>query len=121
MELSEPVDAELATLRAERERLEGETQRVTADLAEAEAAIDVALAEVRDERAAAAATVPEDLWTEYDELRSQLGSVAIARLVGATCQGCHLALPAVEVDRIRKLSPEEKVHCEECGRLLVRD
>ena len=121
MELSEPVDAELATLRAERERLEGETQRVTADLAEAEAAIDVALAEVRDERAAAAATVPEDLWTEYDELRSQLGSVAIARLVGATCQGCHLALPAVEVDRIRKLSPDEKVHCEECGRLLVRD
>jgi predicted nucleic acid-binding Zn-ribbon protein len=121
MELSEPVDAELATLQAQRERLEGETQQVTADLAEAEAAIEVDLAEVRDERAAAAATVPEDLWPEYDELRSQFGGVAIARLVGATCQGCHLALPAVEVDRIRKLSPEEKVHCEECGRLLVRD
>jgi predicted nucleic acid-binding Zn-ribbon protein len=121
MELSEPVDAELATLRAERERLEGESQQVTADLAEAEAAIAVDLAEVRDERAAVAATVPEDLWPEYDELRSQFGGVAIARLVGATCQGCHLALPAVEVDRIRKLSPEEKVHCEECGRLLVRD
>jgi uncharacterized protein len=121
MELSEPVDAELATLQAERERLAGETQQVTAALAEAEAAIEVDLAEARDERAAAAASVPEDLWPEYDELRSQLGGVAIARLVGATCQGCHLALSAVEVDRIRKLSPEEKVHCEECGRLLVRD
>jgi uncharacterized protein len=121
MELSEPVDAELAALSAERERLEAESRQVTADLADAESSIEVDLAEVRDERGAAAATVPEDLWREYDELRSQLGGVAIARLVGATCQGCHLALPAVEVDRIRKLSPEEKVHCEECGRLLVRD
>jgi len=121
MELSEPVDAELATLRAERERLEAETQRVTDELAESEAAIDVDLAEARRERAAAADGVPDDLWPEYDALRAQLGGVAIARLVGATCQGCHLALPAVEVDRIRKLSPEEKVHCEECGRLLVRD
>jgi uncharacterized protein len=121
MELSEPVDAELAALRAERERLEDETRQVTSDLAEAEAAIEVDLAAVRDERAAAAASVPQDLWAEYDELRSQLGGVAIARLVGATCQGCHLALSAVEVDRIRKLSPEETVHCEECGRLLVRD
>jgi hypothetical protein len=41
--------------------------------------------------------------------------------VGSACQGCHLALPAVEVDRIRKLSVDEAVHCEECGRLLVRD
>lgn len=121
MELSEPVDAELATLWADRERLEAETQRVTDELAESEAAIDVDLAEASRERAAAAEGVPDDLWPEYDALRAQLGGVAIARLVGSTCQGCHLALPAVEVDRIRKLSPDEKVHCEECGRLLVRD
>ena len=121
MELSEPVDAELATLQAERERLEGETQQVTATLAESEAAISGDLDAVRRERATAAEAVPDDLWSEYDTLRSQLGGVAIARLVGSTCQGCHLGLSAVEVDRIRKLSPEEKVHCEECGRLLVRD
>jgi uncharacterized protein len=121
MELSEPVDADLATLDAERERLDAETQRVTAELAESEASIGGDLDAVRRERAAAAETVPDDLWAEYDTLRSQLGGVAIARLVGSTCQGCHLALSAVEVDRIRKLSPEEKVHCEECGRLLVRD
>ena len=121
MELSEPVDADLATLGAERERLEAESQRITAELAEAEAAIEDEVAEVRRERAAAAEAVPDDLWPEYDRLRAQLGGVAIARLVGTTCQGCHLALPAVEVDRIRKLSPDETVHCEECGRLLVRD
>ena len=121
MELSEPVEEQRATLASQREQLEADQQRLNAALAEAEATIAAERAEVRDEREAAAADVPDDLWHEYDTLRSQLGGVAIARLVGTTCQGCHLGLSAVEVDRIRKLSPDEPVHCEECGRLLVRD
>jgi uncharacterized protein len=121
MELAEPVDAERVELAAERERLDAEGRRLTDELAAAEAEIGAELAAVRRERDAAAAEVPDDLWPEYDTLRGQLGGVAIARLVGSTCQGCHLALSAVEVDRIRKLGLDEPVHCEECGRLLVRD
>jgi uncharacterized protein len=121
MELTEPVEAQHAELEAERERLAAETERLNGELAEAEAEIAAELAEVRAEREAAAADVPDDLWPTYDALRAQLGGVAIAQLVGSTCQGCHLALPAVEVDRIRKLSLDEPVYCEECGRLLVRD
>src|SRR5829696_2685944 len=105
MVLTEPVDAE----------------RLRAELAESESELAAELGQVRAEREAAAKSVPDELWTEYDELRSRLGGVAIARLAGTTCQGCHLALSAVEVDRIRKLSLDEAVHCEECGRLLVRD
>jgi predicted nucleic acid-binding Zn-ribbon protein len=121
MELSEPVDAQRAELVAERERLEAETERLTGELAAAESEIATELASVRSERDEAAADVPSELWAEYDMLRSQLGGVAVARLVGTTCQGCHLQLSAVEVDRIRKLGVDELVHCEECGRLLVRD
>ncbi len=121
MELSEPVDAQRAELVAERERLEAETERLTGELAAAESEIATELAAVRSEREQAAADVPPGLWAEYDTLRSQLGGVAVARLVGTTCQGCHLQLSAVEVDRIRKLGVDELVHCEECGRLLVRD
>jgi predicted nucleic acid-binding Zn-ribbon protein len=121
MELAEPVDAELGELSAARERLDAESAQLAADLAAGETEIEDELASVRGERESAAAVVPDDLWAEYDKLRSQLGGVAIARLVGSACQGCHLALPAVEVDRIRKLSVDEAVHCEECGRLLVRD
>ena len=121
MELTEPVDAQLATLDAQREALDADTRSVEAALAETSTALEAERAEVLAERDAAAADVPSDLWPEYDRLRAQFGGIAIARLVGATCQGCHLALPAVEVDRIRKLSPDEPVHCEECGRLLVRD
>ena len=121
MELSEPVDAERADLTAEGDRLAAEYERWAAGLAESEADIAAELATVRAERDEAATQVPPELWAEYDALRAQLGGVAIARLVGSTCQGCHLALAAVEVDRIRKLGVDETVHCEECGRLLVRD
>ena len=121
MELLEPVEANRSELLAERERLDGEGSQLRASLAEAESAIEAELASVRDARAEAASAVNDELWAEYDRLRSQLGGVAIARLVGSTCQGCHLALPAAEVDRIRHLSPAETGNCEECGRLLVRD
>ncbi|HEX6418182.1 MAG TPA: C4-type zinc ribbon domain-containing protein [Acidimicrobiales bacterium] len=121
MELTEPVEADRAALESERERLDGETRRLTDELGAAETEIAAELEAVRRARAEAAAAVPDGLWPEYDRLRAQLGGVAIARLVGSTCQGCHLALSAVEVDRIRKLDPGEPVHCEECGRLLVRD
>ena len=121
MELVEPVDAERAQLTGERERLDAEGARLRAALGEAESELVAELAAVQAERDAAAAEVPDELWPEYDKLRARFGGVGIARLVGSTCQGCHLALPAVEVDRIRKLPLDEAVHCEECGRLLVRD
>lgn len=121
MELSEPVDADLAAMATEQAQLEADSRQAEAALVAAESEIRGEVAEVERQRAAAAAEVPDDLWPEYDTLRARHGGVAIARLAGSTCQGCHLALPAAEVDRIRKLSPDEPVHCEECGRLLVRD
>jgi predicted nucleic acid-binding Zn-ribbon protein len=121
MELVEPVDAERSQLAGKRERLDAEGQRLRAALGEAESELSELLAAVRAEREAAASEVSDELWPEYDKLRARLGGVGIARLVGSACQGCHLALPAVEVDRIRKLPLDEAVHCEECGRLLVRD
>jgi uncharacterized protein len=121
MELVEPVDAERTQLTGERERLDAEGVRLRAALDEAESELAAQLATVQTERERAAAEVPDELWPEYDKLRARFGGVGIARLVGSTCQGCHLALPAVEVDRIRRLPLDEAVHCEECGRLLVRD
>jgi predicted nucleic acid-binding Zn-ribbon protein len=121
MELVEPVDAERAQLTDERERLDAEGARLRTALGEAESELAAELAAVQAEREAAAADVADELWPEYDKLRARLGGVGIARLVASTCQGCHLALPAVEVDRIRKLPLDEAVYCEECGRLLVRD
>lgn len=65
-------------------------------------------------------SVPETLAAEYEKIRSTSGGVAVAQLVGGQCGGCHIRLAAMELDRVKHLPPDALVHCEECGRLLVR-
>ena len=44
----------------------------------------------------------------------------IGRVIEVASEGCHLALSAMELDRIRHAPPDVVCHCEECGRILVR-
>ena len=120
MEQIDPLDADLARSAASHAELDQRAATLRAQIAEEQVAIEADLQRVGDERAALAATVEPDLLAEYDTLRPQSGGIAIARLVGGSCGGCHLSLSAVEVDRIKKLPPEAAAHCEECGRLLAR-
>jgi predicted nucleic acid-binding Zn-ribbon protein len=120
MEVREPLDEAVRVLEAERANLDEGAQQLLAAIAEASAGIEAELASEATARAAAAADVPPDLLAHYDQLRAKLGGVAAARLVGSTCSGCHLSLPATEIDRIRRLPPDELAHCDQCGRILVR-
>lgn len=120
MEQIEPLDADLAQMAAQRGELDDRAAGLRAQIAEEEVRIDEELARVRTEREVLAADVEPELLAEYDELRPHSGGIAIARLVGTSCGGCHLALSAMEIDRIKRLPPDEPVHCEECGRLLAR-
>jgi predicted nucleic acid-binding Zn-ribbon protein len=120
MEQIEPLDADLARLAADGTELDDRANALRASIAETEVELEGELAAVRAERDAAAAAVDADLLAEYDRLRTRAGGIAIARLVGGSCGGCHLSLAAVEVDRIKRLPPDEPVRCEECGRLLAR-
>ena len=52
-------------------------------------------------------------------MRTQLGGTAVARLSGTTCGACHLSLPAVEIDRLRRDTDDGVPTCTECGALLV--
>jgi uncharacterized protein len=119
MELAVPLDERLAALADRRGHLDTEVDRVAAVLADSEAAIDLALESVTAARASVAATVAPDLLARYETLRHELGGIAVARLVGTNCGGCHLTLSAVELDRIRHEPGDVIVLCEECGRLLV--
>lgn len=120
MEQLEPLDARLAELAAQRD--DASTRRGVAveALAEAEAEVDRELMALGERREAAVAAVLPALLTRYERLRAKLGGVAVARLQGNRCTGCNLTLPAMEIDRIRHLPPDELVECEQCGRLLVR-
>jgi predicted nucleic acid-binding Zn-ribbon protein len=120
LEEQEPIDQELGRCSAELAELAERTAGLGAQVAEADRTIDAELAELAEARRAQAAHLPEALARRYEDLRSRLGGVGAARLVDNRCGGCHLSLPAVEIDRIKHQSPDAVVTCDQCGRILVR-
>ena len=120
MDEREPLDAAVADLEARDAGLIELGERLRAAIAAAEAEIDAELAAEVEQRATAAGGVPDDLLAEYEKLRGRLGGIGVARLEHGTCMGCRMKLPATELDRVKHQPPDALVHCEQCGRILVR-
>lgn len=120
MEELDPLNEELQGVETRLGELAAEGDRLDEALLEAEVRIEEELTQVTGRRQEAAAEVDAELLETYEDLRGRLDGVAVARLVGAVCGGCHLGLPAAEVARIKKQPPDALVRCDECGRLLVR-
>jgi len=119
MEALEPLDTELAGLEATASSTAQELALATEQLRLAEAAIDREAAVIREARNILAARVTPDLLASYERLRAKLGGIGAAHLVGGTCSGCHLQLPAGELHRLRHSAPDSVVYCDQCGRILV--
>ncbi len=120
MEEQEPVDAELSRLAEEQGQLRSSADRLRASVAEAEAVVDADLSAETAARAELAIELPPDLAARYETLRTHLSGVGAARLIGSHCDGCHLELASVEVERVRRLPPGSVATCDQCGRILVR-
>ncbi len=120
MEQREGFDHEVARLEAARAEIQAEIDRLAALIAEEEATIDAELAGEVAAREALVPGIPDSMLGLYEQVRVANRGIGAARLVGSTCQACHLALPATEVDRIRHLPPEAMARCDHCGAILVR-
>lgn len=98
-----------------------ETAAADAAIAQAvaEAEIDAELADLAAARAASAAELDAAALDRYERLRARFGGVAVARLEGTRCGGCHLDLSTSEVDELRAVPAGEFADCPNCGRLLV--
>ena len=101
----ESIDAEVATQRA--------------TLSDAEAALAAELSDERSARDAIAVGIDDSLLSAYEERRAKANGVGAARLVGMTCQGCHLTIPATEVDRIRRAPRRHGRVLRQLRRILV--
>lgn len=120
MDEREPLDAAVADLEARDAGLVELGERLRAAITDAEASIDSDLVAEVEQRTTAATAVPADLLAEYERLRTRLGGIGAARLEHGTCMGCRMKLPATEIDRIKHQPPDALVHCDQCGRILVR-
>jgi predicted nucleic acid-binding Zn-ribbon protein len=119
MEEREPLDARLAELEQLIEDVDAELAAARATLGDAEAALDAELTDERSARAAIATKIDDSLLSAYEERRAKANGVGAARLVGTMCQGCHLSIPATEVDRIRRAPAGTVEYCDNCGCILV--
>ena len=120
MDEREPLDAAVTELEQRDAGYVELAERLRAAIASAETEIDAEIAREEAARTGAAATVPADLLSEYERLRARLGGIGAARLEHGTCMGCRMKLPATELDRIKHQPPDALVHCDQCGRILVR-
>jgi predicted nucleic acid-binding Zn-ribbon protein len=119
MEQREPVDATLGVLDADRDGLESEAAALQGALETQEQELDEAAAAERVARDKVAGSLDAGLVSEYERRRQRGNGVGAARLLGMTCQGCHLSIPATEVDRIRKSGEAAVAFCDNCGCILV--
>ena len=115
----DPIDAELSELRATMAPIEARTEELRGQVTHDQLEIDAALVSAAGSRAAEAAQLPTALADRYETLRARLKGTGAARLIKNHCDGCHLELSSVEVERIRALPPGEVATCEQCGRILV--
>ena len=115
----DPIDAELAALGGRMEPLQAQVDEARAQVAEQSLHIDAEIAAAAGTRAAEAALLPTALADRYETLRARLKGTGAARLIKNHCDGCHLELSSVEVEKIRALPPGEVASCEQCGRILV--
>jgi predicted nucleic acid-binding Zn-ribbon protein len=116
----EPLDAEIADADAAERARQQQAAAVTDRLTVAEAEIDVELDGFTARRSTIVGELDAGVVAQYDALRKRLGGVAVARLEQGSCRGCHLKLSSVDFDRIKKEPPDAVVHCEQCGRILIR-
>lgn len=81
--------------------------------------IDAAEAGRRRDRAAVLPDLPADLLADYERRVGQ-GKVGAGALREGRCGACRLELDRTFLGRLRGSAPDEVVHCEECGAILVR-
>jgi predicted nucleic acid-binding Zn-ribbon protein len=110
---SNTLTTDLASLQTLKDEISGRLQSATDE-------INKVIADKNTARNLVTGKIEKALIDLYEKIRGNAGGVGAAALVGNKCNGCNLAINAVEMDRIKSLSKDELLRCEECRRILVR-
>jgi predicted nucleic acid-binding Zn-ribbon protein len=119
MEQREALEAHLGHARATLDAAEKEVTAIVERRDTALLDIDAGETGRRRARDEVVATLPADLLAAYEKRRAQQGTGA-ALLLARRCQACRLELDRTAVSDLRAAAPDQIVHCEECGVILVR-
>lgn len=118
LERSEELDSTVTRLSSEIAAAGSSLDEAGRTLQAALAAVQGSLKDASERRNATAATVDAQWLAQYERRRASHGGVAVARLVRATCGGCHIDLSTSEVEAVRREVPTQR-ECPNCARWLV--
>lgn len=121
MERVEELTKLRATLEQRDQELASATEGLRAARDEAATEIDEQLQQRRAEREQTLTGLDADLVRYYEDLRERKNGLAVTRLQGRTCDGCHLDLTPIEMEETRAQAQRGFTRCPQCDRLLVLD
>jgi len=111
MEEEEQLDAAHAEREKERDAVAAEKDRIEEVVAASWKQIDEEVARLEARKKDVVALIDPDLIELYEQIRSSMEGVGIARLGEGVCGGCHLTLSAAEQIQAAKASPPRCIHC----------
>jgi predicted nucleic acid-binding Zn-ribbon protein len=113
------ITARLNELKAEEAILITQSAEIDSLKKSATRALEAEIDSTVAERASTVATVDKSLLELYEKILTSGGTGAAALREGK-CDGCHLSINGVELNRLKTLADDEVVRCEECRCILVR-
>jgi predicted nucleic acid-binding Zn-ribbon protein len=120
LELMDAIEARESTLAAESGEITGHRDVAVAEkktLEERQAHLQKELENLEAQKPKLLAELDDGLERQYKRLMKRHGDVAVTRVVGEICGGCHTQLPPQVAVEVRK--SEQIITCQSCGRILV--
>jgi uncharacterized protein len=114
------ANQKVETLKSDEDGLKKLELELNIRLENAKTEIDREIALKNSERTLLVPKIDTALIELYEKVKASGSGIGAALLIGNTCDGCRLAINAVEMERIKSLDSEEVLRCEECRRILVR-
>ena len=114
MSLTEETEARVKTTAGELERLKKEWERRQETLRPRKSEIEIALADLQEERERSAEQIDSEAFNIYERIRITTGQ-AVVKVERGRCLGCHITVPT---SQWQKAKAGDLIQCNNCSRIL---
>ena len=114
MSLTEETEARVKTTAGEFERLKKEWEQRQETLRPRKSEIEIALADLQEERERAAEQIDSEAFNIYERIRITTGQ-AVVKVERGRCLGCHITVPT---SQWQKAKAGDLIQCNNCSRIL---
>jgi len=114
MSLTEETEARVKTTAGELEKLKKEWEQRQETLRPRKSEIEIALAELQEERERSAEQIDSEAFGIYERIRITTGQ-AVVKVERGRCLGCHITVPT---SQWQKTKAGDLIQCNNCSRIL---